>query len=104
MRAERGGVEYTADDIEVWPRRRVSTQRIEDVPVVATSLAELLTRVLDAGGSVDLPPVGRLIDHLPPWRLAHRLLTAAGIRRKMTVDGGLAGQPAPSVRPDERGR
>jgi hypothetical protein len=51
------------------PIRRPSTQTVEETPVVATSLADLLTWALDHGGSTDLPILGQLVDRLEPWQL-----------------------------------
>jgi hypothetical protein len=44
-----------------------STQPIEDIPVVATSLAALLEFALKSKGDDQMPAIGRLVDRLPQW-------------------------------------
>jgi hypothetical protein len=61
------------DEIRVlaWPGGARATflsgERPENIPVVGTSLVELLARALDSGGSTELPVLGMLSQELQPW-------------------------------------
>lgn len=58
------------DLLEHGEHRLVSTEDAAQVPVVATSLAELLQRALDTGGSLELPALAMLFDVLPEYMKA----------------------------------
>lgn len=45
----------------------LSRERAEDIPVVGTSLAAVLTHALDHEGATDLPVLGTLAGELQPW-------------------------------------
>jgi hypothetical protein len=69
-------LEPAVDEVTGLPRQRPdgspfrpfpSSEHSRDVPVVARSLAELLSRALASSGSTDLPVLGTLWDELPDW-------------------------------------
>jgi hypothetical protein len=44
-----------------------STQPIDEIPIVGTSLAALLEYALASKGDDQMPAIGRLVDRLPQW-------------------------------------